>query len=179
MKYLRFKDKNTAEIRQLFTKTFGDSEGQDEGLLTGALAEDLLTKTDDNDLQVFIAVDKDKIIGCILFSRLRFEKSHLKAFLLAPVAVHTDYQGKGIGQKLIHFGHSELKKDGVELVVTYGDIHFYSRVGYKQITEDVIPAPMKLTYPEGWLAQSLSGKEIAPAEGSTFCVDEINKPEYW
>ncbi len=179
MKYLRAKDENTAEIRQLFTKTFGDSEGQDEGVLIGSLAEDLLTKTSDKDRRVFIAVDSTQIIGCIIFSKLRFDKRNINAFLLAPVAVHTDYQRKGTGQKLIHFGHTELKKDSAELVVTYGDIHFYSRVGYKPVSEDVIPAPMKLTYPEGWLAQSLTGKEIQPVKGSSFCVEEINKPEYW
>jgi len=180
MEFLRIKNKKyTTEISQLFNKTFTDSEGQDEGALIGALAYDFLTCTDKKDLYVFATMVNGKIIGSIMFSRLTFEKSTLNAFLLAPVAVATDYQGKGIGQKLISFGHKELEKDGVQLVITYGDINFYSKVGYQSINEDRIPAPLPLTYPEGWLAQSLAGDTIEPIAGTSYCVEEIHKPQYW
>src|SRR6056297_374096 len=100
MELLKSKLENIEEIKQLFIKTFSDSEGEAEGRLIGDLAFDLMTKTDSQDLHVFIASENEKIIGSIIFSRLRFEKSQVNAFLLSPVAVHTDYQGKGIGQKL-------------------------------------------------------------------------------
>jgi len=60
---------------------------------------------------------------------LTFE-SEVNAFLLGPVAIHTSYQGKGIGQKLINFGLNTLKENGVELAFTYGDPNFYSKVGF-------------------------------------------------
>jgi putative acetyltransferase len=109
---------------------------------------------------------------------LTFE-NNTNAYLLAPVEVHTDFQGKGIGQDLIHFGLKTLKNDGVEIVITYGDIHFYSKVGFKQISEELIKAPLPLTYPEGWMAQSLIGDEILPIPGKSYCVEEINNPAYW
>ncbi|ACL70102.1 GNAT family N-acetyltransferase [Halothermothrix orenii] len=167
------------EIKQLFIKTFSDSEGESEGKLIGNLVFDLMTKTDSQDLHAFIAISNKKIIGSIIFSRLRFERSQINAFLLSPVAVHPAYQGKGIGQKLINFGHTDLKKNGVELVFTYGDINFYSKVGYKVIPEKVVKAPLELSYPEGWLAQSLVSDNIEPISGNSYCVEAINKPEYW
>ncbi len=70
------------EIKQLFTKTFTASEGQAEGALIGALAHDLITRTDPQDLYCFVATDKEQIIGCIFFSRLTFQRD-VNAFLLA------------------------------------------------------------------------------------------------
>ncbi len=45
------------EIKQLFTKTFTDSEGQGEGTLIWALAHDLITDTNPQDLYCFVATD--------------------------------------------------------------------------------------------------------------------------
>jgi len=183
MKFLRLisesTNESTNEIKQLFTKTFTDSEGADEGKLIGTLVEGLLTNEDNKDLHVFIALENKKIVACVFFSKMRFEESNVNAFLLSPAAVHTNYQGKGIGQKLINYSHNELKKNGVQLVITYGDINFYSRVGYKHINEQTVKAPLKLSYPEGWLAKSLLDDKIEPIKGNSFCVQELNKPEYW
>ncbi len=166
------------EIKQLFTKTFTDSEGQAEGTLIGALAHDLVTDTHPGDLYCFVATDKEHIIGCIFFSRLTFQRG-VNAFLLAPVAVHPSYQGQGIGQGLIAFGLNTIKEDGVELAFTYGDPRFYAKVGFQPISEEIIQAPLTLTYPEGWLAQSLVGGQVEPIPGKPSCVEAFNKPDYW
>ena len=138
-----------------------------------------MTKTESQDLYVFIAIENEEIIGGIIFSRLKFEKTQRNAFLLSPVAVRPEYQGKGIGQKLINFGHRKLKNNGVEIVFTYGDINFYAKVGYKVISEKVVKAPLELSYPEGWLAQSLVSDKIKSIAGNTYCVEAINNPKYW
>jgi len=70
-------------------------------------------------------------------------------------------------------------ENGVSIVLTYGDLNFYSKVGFKLITEKIVKAPLKLTYPEGWLAQSLLGDEIEPIAGNSYCVEAFNKPEIW
>ena len=169
---------NADEIEQLFIKTFSDSEGQSEGEAIGALVRDFMASTDANDLYCFIATEGEQIIGSIFFTRLTFE-SGIDAFILAPVAMHTDHQGKGVGQKMIKFGLNALKEDGVELALTYGDPDFYSKVGFSVITERLVPAPLELKYPEGWLAQSLISDAIEPIPGKSYCVEELNKPELW
>lgn len=178
MNLLLYSPVNIDEIKQLFTKVFSDSEGKSEGLLIGNLVYDLMTGTDVQDLYGFIAIENERIIGSIFFSRMTFERE-INAFILSPVAIHTKYQRKGVGQKLINFGIKHLKEKGVELVFTYGDPKFYSKVGFSLITEKLIKAPLTLTYPEGWLAQSLVGDEIEPITGNSYCVEALNKPEYW
>jgi len=100
-------------------------------------------------------------------------------FILSPVAVKTDQQGKGIGQKLLKHGLDEIRNNGVQVAMTYGDPNYYSKVGFQQISEDFAQAPFKLTYPEGWLAQSLTGQSLEPILGASSCVAALNDPSIW
>ena len=178
MKFSPYDPINTEEIKQLFTKTFSDSEGQSEGLIIGDLVNEVLTSTAGHDFYCFVATENEQIIGSIIFSKLTFE-NEVNAFLLGPVAIHTSYQGKGIGQKLINFGLNNLKENGVEMAFTYGDPNYYSKVGFSFIAEKFVKAPLKLTYPEGWLAQALVSDEIEPITGNSYCVEAFNKPDIW
>ncbi len=178
MKYSAYNPSDAAEIERLFIKTFSDSEGQTEGEMIGRLARDFMSGTPEGDLYCFVARENEQIVGSIFFSRITFE-CEIKAFILAPVAVQTDHQGKGIGQRLIKLGLDTLSKDGVELAIAYGDPAFYCKVGFHSVTEALVPAPLTLQHPGGWLAQSLKGDEIEPIKGKSSCVEAINKPEYW
>ena len=166
------------DIVQLFTKTFSDSEGPEEGQLIGTLVQDLIASPNKADILGFVAMKEEVVIAGIFFTRLTFE-CDINAFILAPVAVHTDHQSRGIGQALINFGLNGMKKAGVELVFTYGDINYYSKVGFRQIDESIARAPLSLSYPEGWLAQSLVSDRLDPIPGNSVCVPEFDNPKYW
>lgn len=99
--------------------------------------------------------------------------------MLAPVAVHSKHQGKGIGKALINYGLEEMKNLSVAVVVTYGDPSFYSKVGFQPLSESIIQAPLKLSMPEGWLGQSLSEELIPTIDKRPTCVNEFNDPVYW
>jgi putative acetyltransferase len=178
MKLSSYKKSDKVQIKGLFENVFSQSEGQAEGALVANLVLDLINSTRDQDIFGFIARENDQVIGSIFFTRLHFD-TPVEAFILAPVAVHPDYQGKGIGQKLIRYGIGQLRENGVELAFTYGDPDFYSKVGFRPIAEDLVRAPLELSQPEGWLAQSLDGSEIVPLAGKPRCVAALNKPEYW
>jgi putative acetyltransferase len=178
MKLSAYNPNDTADIERLFISTFSDSEGQSEGEIIGQLVRNFMTSTDKRDFYCFVATEADQIVGGIFFSRLAFEGG-INAFILAPVAVRTDFQGQGIGQQLIRFGLGALSKDGVELAVTYGDPGFYSKMGFQLATEAEVPAPFTLQHPEGWLVQSLTGDEIRPIKGTSSCVEALSRPEYW
>ncbi len=167
-----------AEIKHLFENVFSESEGLEEGILIANLVNDLMNNTSDRDIFGFVSKDKGKLTGAIFFTRLFFD-TQIEAFILAPVAVITKFQGKGIGQKLIDYGIEQLKRKGVQLVFTYGDPNFYSKSGFQSISENIIKAPCDLTYPQGWLCQSLNGSRIAPILGTPRCVKALDKPEYW
>ncbi|WP_132941916.1 GNAT family N-acetyltransferase [Vibrio crassostreae] len=183
---MKFRQHDSSEIEtitQLFTQTFTDSEGENEGKTVGKLANDLLMTTAPTELFCFVAEDDSsesdsKIVGAIIFTPLSFD-DETKAYLLSPVAVSTQVQKRGIGQKLINSGLQTLKEQGVELAVTYGDPSYYSRVGFEPITVEQIPAPFELSYPHGWIAQSLTGSEIKVTSEQSSCVEALAHAEYW
>lgn len=178
MKFQLADRSDAGAIKPFFTAVFSDSEGEAEGGLIGSLAQELVSDTDEKDRYVFVALDGDAMIGCIIFSRLRFDSAD-DAFILAPVAVATARQGEGVGQRLIRFGLERLKADGVKLVMTYGDPAFYAKVGFQPVAVDTIRPPFQLSQPQGWLGQMLSGETIEPNAGTARCVEALNKPEYW
>ena len=183
MKFRQYDSSEIETITQLFTQTFTDSEGENEGKTVGKLANDLLTTTDPTELLCFVAEDDSiesdsKVVGAIIFTPLTVD-DETKAYLLSPVAVSTQVQKRGIGQQLINFGLQTLKEQGVELAVTYGDPSYYSRVGFEQITVEQIPAPYNLSYPHGWIAQSLIGGEIKVASEQSSCVEALAHAQYW
>lgn len=178
MKLSKYNPNDAAEIEQLFIKTFSASEGPSEGEMIGRLVREMMAGTDANDLYSFTAKENERIIGGVFFTKMTFENG-TNAFILSPMATLTEHQGKGVGQKLINFGLETLKNDGVELVLTYGDPHFYSKVGFGVVTENVVPSPLKLSHPEGWLAQSLVSDRVEPIAGKSYCVEALNKPDLW
>lgn len=178
MKISDYKGVSQQEIQKLYASTFSDSEGPAEGEVIGALVLDVMNETAEEDIFGFVATEHERLLGCIFFTRLLFD-APLEAFLLSPVAVHSDHQGQQIGQQLIRFGLDRLRAEEVELVFTYGDPNFYSKVGFEQISEALIKAPFELSQPEGWLGQSLAGGELNALPGDSRCVKAFNDPELW
>ena len=177
MELRKYQKSEANEIIELFKRVFSDSEGESEGLVISELVENIFKSTDEKDLFGFVSRTEDKITGCILFSRLTFE-TPIEAFMLSPVAVDTEHQGQGIGQKLINYGINELRSKGVELVFTYGDPNFYSKTGFKSISQEQIKSPYPLSHPEGWLGQSIQGNQIEIPEKPS-CVKAFDNPHYW
>jgi len=178
MHFRRHTQNDSQAIVSLFTFVFTNSEGEAEGTLVGQLAKDLLEKTDEPDLYCFVAIDNEQIVGSICFSRLDFENG-IESFILAPVAVHSDYQGKGIGQALIKHGLNELKNQGVSIVLTYGNPNFYSKVGFQSISHETVIAPFELSQPEGWLGQALATDSLETLSGKCTCVEALSDLKYW
>lgn len=177
MKLMAFQPNRAQDVIKLITDVFTDSEGVGEGNLIGQLAKALI-ETSSDDVFSFTAVEGDEVLASIFFSRLVLS-NHQTAFILAPVAVATDRQKQGIGQQLIRFGIEQLKSKGIELLFTYGDPNYYSKVRFVPITEEEVKAPLTLSYPHGWLAQSLTQDEIDLKGITTHCIPALNDQRYW
>lgn len=167
------------DIIDLFRATFAHAEGMEEGALIGSLVRHQMAGTAEPDLHVFLAEMDRAIVGGAIFSRLTYDQDDRSVFILAPVAVASERQGQGIGQKLLAHGLEALRNAGVDVVLTYGDPNYYSRVGFKPITEVLAPAPFKLKQPKGWLGQSLTGGEMVPFKGAPRCIPALNDPVFW
>ena len=178
MKHSLLLDKDHQKVIELFTGVFSASEGKEEGETIGNLVKELLSSVNSDDLMGCIACSEDELLGAILFSRMTVPSGDL-GFILSPVAVSTNHQKQGIGQALINYGIDHLKSLDVELVLTYGDPKYYAKTGFSHISEDIIKAPQTLSFPHGWLAQSLNGKAIEAIPGKSSCVEPLNHPKYW
>ncbi|MBX2882777.1 MAG: N-acetyltransferase [Granulosicoccus sp.] len=166
------------EVEELFTSVFYDSEGEAEGELIGKLSSQLASNIDDNEIFGCGAYESEALIGSCFFSRLRVSEP-VQLFMLSPVAVKTDLQGKKIGQGLINYGLEELKKRSCQVVVTYGDPAYYSKVGFQPLTQGVIQSPHNLSMPHGWLGQSLTEGPIPTIKERPVTVKEFNNPLFW
>ena len=78
-----------------------------------------------------VAVDSGELVGHILFSPVTLTGSpDLKLMGLAPMAVSSARQGKGIGSALVREGLAQCKKLGFSAVVVLGHPAYYPRFDF-------------------------------------------------
>ena len=91
-----------------------------------------------------VAIKDNKIVGYILFTKIKIGKNTELA--LAPLAVLPEYQGQGIGRKLIEKGHEVAKKLEYHYSVVLGSENYYPRFGYVPAVKYGIKAPFEVPY---------------------------------
>lgn len=106
-----------------------------------------------------VAVGENKIIGYILFTKIKIGDSTELA--LAPLAVLPEYQKQGIGKKLIEKGHQIAKELGYHYSIVLGSATYYSKSGYSPAINYEIEAPFEVPS-ENFMAIKLNNtdKEI-------------------
>lgn len=179
MEYLEGTSEQRSDVISLFRNSFAASEGDAEGQLIAGLVGDIFATSDDHDVAVFVAQSSVSLAGCIIFTRLRFDKDDRTVFLLSPVAVAPTSQGQGVGQGLLTHGLTAMRARGIDVVLTYGDPNFYAKVGFRQISPEEAQPPQKLQYPEGWLAIPLADDAFSPLLGVSQAVPAFDDPVYW
>ncbi|WP_299232386.1 GNAT family N-acetyltransferase [uncultured Halomonas sp.] len=117
MPLVEYKAHQATEIQALFSRTFSAAEGRAEGEQVAGLVRKLMADSAPEDVLGFVAMEQGRIMAGIFFSRLTFDPP-VTAFLLSPVAVHPDHQGRGIGQRLIRYGLERLKPIGATRIFT-------------------------------------------------------------
>ena len=90
-----------------------------------------------------VAEIQDKIVGYILFSKIVIvnSKKTYETLALAPVAVDSIYQHRGIGSQLILNGHKIARDLGYNSVILLGHETYYPRFGYKKASSYDIKLP--------------------------------------
>jgi predicted N-acetyltransferase YhbS len=76
----------------------------------------------------------NKIVGHILLTKLKIvnERKTFDSLALAPVSVLPDFQGTGIGTKLILQSHKAAKELGYKSIILLGHEKYYPKFGYKR-----------------------------------------------
>jgi len=162
----------------LFKRVFADAQGADAGEALERLVTQLIEQSETDKVVGFGAFENSAIVGSIYFSQLAFDDPR-RVMMLSPVAVRTEKQRSGVGQALIREGLSQLKAQGVDLVVTYGDPAYYGKFGFIPLSEELIQAPHPLTMPQGWLGAPLSSQYLPRLNGKPTCVNAFNDDSLW
>ena len=126
------------EIRKINELAFGQKN-------EGKLVDDLRKKSDFNCLLSLVAEIKGRIVGHILFYPIKIkneDKEHI-VLSLAPIAVHPDFQNKGIGTKLVKKGLEAAKKTGYDAVIVVGHPNYYPRFGFSPASKWDIKLPIE------------------------------------
>ena len=166
-------------IEQLHRDAFGPTEGP----VVGKLAVDLLTCASAGSASVFLAVkdeqdDVQLIAGCVIFSAVQISgHEHIRGAILAPLAVATTQQRRGIGRSLVEHGLAAMKNQSVDVVLVYGDPRYYTRLGFG--FDHHITAPYPLQHPDAWMALELTAGVLTSTSGTAICVPALQNPSYW
>ena len=75
----------------------------------------------------------NEIVGHILLTKLEVknDSESFQSLALAPVSVLPEFQGKGIGSKLILHSHKVAKDLGYKSIILLGHQDYYPRFGYE------------------------------------------------
>lgn len=100
--------------------------------------------------------------------------SHLKCYVLAPLAVLPEYQRKGFASKLMDIAENELKPD---VVFIAGEKHHYAR---RYNTPHKIGLPVESEMPlENWFAKAFSKNCLEGIESKTSISGPYANPKQW
>jgi putative acetyltransferase len=157
--------------------------GYQEGPVIIQLVNTLLADSTAQPVHAWVASTETRIVGYILFSsaQLRSAELSLPAAILAPLAVHLDYQSQGIGGKLIQQGITQLTQEGVDLAFVLGHPDYYPRYGFRAAGSHALQAPFPI--PEqnapAWMVQELRPGILGVIKGDVVCANALHRPEYW
>ncbi|WP_433765957.1 GNAT family N-acetyltransferase [Flavobacterium ginsenosidimutans] len=169
---LRQENKNDFEsVFQLIEKAFEKEEYSDH---KEQFLVERLRKSEAFIPELSIVAELDgKIVGHILFSKLQIKNEYqtFPSLALAPVSVLPEFQGKGIGSKLILHGHEIAKSLGYNSVILLGHQDYYPRFGYELCEKYNIKMPfdvpaencMIIELTENALS-GISGEVVYPSE---------------
>jgi len=175
--------KSTESERNEILYIHSQAFGKDKGVVISKLVDELLNDETAMPILSLVAVDNNKLIGHILYTKVEITKAENPIFaqILAPLAILPENQKKGIGEQLINEGLRLLKESGTELVFVLGHPAYYPRCGFIPAGEQGFGAPYPIPeeHAEAWMIQELSGDVIKNNSGKVQCSKVLNEPQHW
>lgn len=172
-------ESDAAAISDLALAAFGDVEGPE----ISALIRDLLADSAAKPMLSLVAIVDEKLVGHVLFTNAVIEQSSqsVSAAILAPLAVHPEFQNRGIGGQLIAEGIVGMKALGVDLVFVLGYPGYYTRYGFSPagVLGYQAPYPIPKQHSDAWMAQVLRPGMAGTAEARVLCANALDEQRYW
>ena len=179
MEIRKAKESDRKEILNVHNQAFGKEKGPE----IAKLVDDLLKDKTAMPILSLVAIENEKIIGHILYTKATITQTELSVStqILAPLAILPNQQKKGIGEKLINEGIKQIKKNGTELVFVLGHPSYYPRCGFSPAGEKGFEAPYPIPeeHAAAWMVQSLNGNALESANGKVQCSNVLNEPQHW
>ena len=171
-----FQKTDLISVQRVIETSFFDNESKE----ISKLALDLSTETSSPQIVSLVAEVDNKIVGYVSYSPI-FLKSDtgISGYILSPLAVSTEYQKQGVGKKLINYGIDMLTKDGVGVLLVYGDPDYYGRFGFNEEIGRLFVPPYPLEHPFGWTGIMLDRNAILEIPINFDCVASLSKPDLW
>ena len=163
-------------ILKVIETAFSDEENK----VIMNLVQELHQETTSPSIKSLVAEVDNQVIGYVSYSPIFLKSvSRISGYILAPLAVSPEHQKQGVGSKLINAGIDILTKDGVGVLLVYGDPDYYGRFGFKEeIGQSFVP-PYTLQYPFGWTGMMLNDTPVPEQPLQFECVSALSKPELW
>jgi putative acetyltransferase len=175
--------KSTESERNEILYIHSQAFGKDKGPVISKLVNELLDDETAMPILSLVAVDNNKLIGHILYTKVLIIRTENPIFaqILAPLAILPEEQKRGIGEKLINEGLRLLKESGTELVFVLGHPTYYPRCGFIPAGEQGFEAPYPIPeeHAEAWMVQELNDGVIKNNSGKVQCSKVLNEPQHW
>ena len=149
--------------------------GKDEALKLLPRVDGLLNALTDPPVISLVSADHDQIDGFVAFSPVFPELgSGVRGYILAPLAVSLAHQRPGIGSLLVKYGLALLAENNADLVLVYGNPHYYGRFGFESPIAEAFQLPFEMAYPAAWQGLVLDGGAMPRTPVSFKPVPALN-----
>jgi len=163
-------------IRTIYTSAFPEGECD----IVSKVALQLLEEKSIPPTISLVAENAGALIGHVAFSPVEVDSNiNVQGFILAPLAVRSEHQKRGVGSGLVQSGIQQLSDMSVQWLFVYGDPQYYGRFGFTaEVAEGFVP-PYPLEFPFGWLGMKLENGKLPSAPVKINCVNALCDPNLW
>ena len=130
-----------------------------------------------DNLLSLVVIENEKVVGHILFSPVEIEGQHgiIRGMGLAPMAVLSEMQHKGIGTQLVKSGIENLREMQCPFIIVLGHPEYYPRFGFERASLYGIKCQWEGIPDDAFMILWLDKSKINRVSGLAKYRDEFTK----